>query len=77
MSDADKEKFKQAGHESAMAMRKYVDDIEQSGVESVKKDGMQVNQVDHDAFVKAVEPVYPQYYKQFGQELVDSIRNTK
>jgi tripartite ATP-independent transporter DctP family solute receptor len=77
LSDADKEKFKQAGHESAMAMRKYVDDIEQSGVESVKKDGMQVNQVDHDAFVKAVEPVYPQYYKQFGQELVDSIRNTK
>ncbi|NYT58537.1 TRAP transporter substrate-binding protein DctP [Alcaligenaceae bacterium] len=77
LSDADKEKFKKAGHESAMAMRKYVDDIETSGVESVKKDGMQVNTVDHAAFVKAVQPVYPQYYKQFGKELVESIQNTK
>ncbi|AEC21558.1 putative periplasmic substrate-binding transport protein [Pusillimonas sp. T7-7] len=77
LSDADKEKFKQAGHESAMAMRKYVDDIEASGVEAVKKEGMQVNTVDHAAFVKAVQPVYPQYYKQFGKELVESIQNTK
>ncbi|MGB6104672.1 MAG: TRAP transporter substrate-binding protein [Pusillimonas sp.] len=77
LSDADKEKFKAAGHESAVAMRKYVDDIEASGVEAVKKEGMQVNTVDHAAFVKAVQPVYPQYYKQFGQELVESIQNTK
>lgn len=77
LSDADKEKFKAAGHESAVAMRKYVDDIEKSGIEEVKKQGMQVNTVDHAAFVKAVEPVYPQYYKQFGKDLVESIRNTK
>ncbi|NYT84529.1 TRAP transporter substrate-binding protein [Pollutimonas harenae] len=77
LSDADKEKFKKAGHESAMAMRKYVDDIEASGIEAVKKEGMQVNTVDHAAFVKAVQPVYPEYYKQFGKELVESIQNTK
>lgn len=77
LSDANKEKFKAAGHESAVAMRKYVDDIEKSGIEEVKKQGMQVNTVDHAAFVKAVEPVYPQYYKQFGKDLVESIRNTK
>ncbi|NYT37875.1 DctP family TRAP transporter solute-binding subunit [Allopusillimonas soli] len=77
MSDGDKALFKKAGHEAAVAMRKYVDDIEQSGIEEVKKEGMQVNKVDHAAFVKAVEPVYPQYYKQFGKELVESIRNTQ
>ena len=77
LSDADKEKFKTAGHDGAMAMRKYVDDIEASGIEAVKKEGMAVNTVDHAAFVKAVQPVYPQYYKQFGQELVESIQNTK
>jgi len=75
LSDADKEKFKTAGHESAVAMRKYVDEVEKSGIEEVKKQGMQVNTVDHAAFVKAVEPVYPQYYKQFGKDLVESIRN--
>ncbi|MDS1139822.1 TRAP transporter substrate-binding protein [Pusillimonas sp. SM2304] len=77
LSDADKEKFKAAGHDAAVAMRKYVDDIEASGVDAVKKEGMQVNTVDHAAFVKAVQPVYPQYHKQFGKELVESIQNTK
>lgn len=77
LSDADKAKFAEAGKQSALAMRAYVDDVEKSGIEEVKKQGMEVNTVDHAAFVKAVQPVYPQYYKQFGQELVESILNTK
>jgi tripartite ATP-independent transporter DctP family solute receptor len=77
LSDADKAKFKAAGHEAAVAMRSYVDAVEKSGIEEVKKQGMQVNTVDHAAFVKAVEPVYPQYHKQFGKELVESIRTAK
>ncbi|MCX5590451.1 TRAP transporter substrate-binding protein [Alcaligenes endophyticus] len=76
LSEEEKNRFLKAGHDAAQAMRGYVDNIEQSGVESVKADGMQVNAVDHAAFAQAVEPVYPQYYKQFGQELVESIRNT-
>ena len=77
LSDADKALFKKAGVDAAQAMRNYVDAIEKSGLEEVKKQGMQVNTVDHAAFVKAVQPVYPQYYKQFGKELVDSIQNTQ
>lgn len=77
LSDADKAKFKAAGHDAAIAMRNYVDAVEKSGIEEVKKQGMQVNTVDHAAFVKAVEPIYPQYYKQFGKDLVESIRNTQ
>lgn len=77
LSDADKAKFAEAGLKSAQAMREFVDAIETSGIEEVKKQGMEVNTVDHAAFVKAVQPVYPQYYKQFGKELVDSIQNTK
>jgi tripartite ATP-independent transporter DctP family solute receptor len=77
LSKEDKEKFKAAGHDSAIAMRSYVDAIEKSGIDELKKQGMQINTVDHAAFVKAVEPVYPQYYKQFGKELVESIRSTQ
>lgn len=77
LSDDEKKHFDEAGHQAAVAMRKYVDDIEQSGIEQLKKEGMQINTVDHEAFVKAVEPVYPQYYKKFGKELVESIRNTQ
>src|SRR5690606_16623834 len=77
LSDADKAKFQAAGHDAAIAMRDYVDAVEKSGLEEVKKQGMKVNTVDQAAFAKAVEPVYPQYYKQFGKDLVESIRNTK
>jgi len=77
LSAEDKAKMKDAGVKSAQAMRAFVDNIEQTGVEELKKQGMQVSTVDHAAFVQAVQPVYPQYYKQFGQELVDSIRNAK
>lgn len=77
MSDELKATFKDAAVKSAHAMRDYVDSVEKSGLEQVKQEGMQVNEVDHAAFVEAVKPVYPQYYKQFGQELVESIQNTK
>jgi TRAP-type C4-dicarboxylate transport system substrate-binding protein len=77
LSDADKAKFKAAAHAAVVAMRAYVDQVEKDGVETLKKNGMQVNTVDHAAFVKAVEPIYPQYYKQFGKDLVESIRNTQ
>lgn len=77
LSDDEQKQFDEAGHQAAVAMRKYVDDIEQSGVEQLKSEGMQVNTVDHEAFVQAVEPVYPEYYKKFGEELVESIRNTQ
>lgn len=77
LAAADKAKFKSAAHQAALAMRAYVDAVEKSGIEDVKKQGMQVNTADHAAFVKAVEPIYPQYYKQFGKDLVEAIRNTR
>ncbi len=78
LSDEDKAKFKEAGLAAAKAMRTYVDEVEQSGIDTLKKEGMQIEEnVDHDAFVKAVEPAYPEFYKKFGKELVESIRDTK
>ncbi|MCZ2103331.1 MAG: TRAP transporter substrate-binding protein [Comamonadaceae bacterium] len=77
LSAADKQAFQKAGAAAQHGMRDFVDQVEKDGVETVKANGMQVNTVDHAAFVKAVQPVYPQYYKQFGQQLVESIRDAK
>ncbi len=77
LDDAGKAKFKEAAAAGAKAMRAYVDQVEKDGIETLKSNGMQVNTVDHAAFVKAVQPVYPQYYKLFGQALVESIRDTQ
>lgn len=77
LSDDHKAAFKQAAVDAAHAMRDYVDEIEQKGLEQVKQEGMEVTKVDHEAFFKAVEPVYPDYYKEFGEELVEAIRNVQ
>lgn len=77
MSDAEKANFQKAAADSVTSMRQFVDEVERSGIAQLKENGMEVNTVDHEAFVKAVEPVYPKYYKQFGEELVESIRNTQ
>ncbi|MYZ43433.1 TRAP transporter substrate-binding protein [Schauerella aestuarii] len=77
LSDKEKAAFQQAGKDSARAMRDYVDAIEINGVEQLKKEGMQVTEVDRDAFAKAVEPAYPEYYKKFDKALIQSIRDTK
>lgn len=72
----DQENFRKVGVAAAQVMRGFVDDVEKSGVETARANHMQVNTVDHEAFVKAVQPVYPQYYKQFTEKLIESIRNT-
>ncbi len=77
LSDADKTKFKQAAAVAAQAMRDYVDQVEKGGLQTLKDNGMQVNEVDHAAFVLAVQPVYPQYYEEFGKDLVESLRNVQ
>ncbi|AZY49555.1 TRAP transporter substrate-binding protein [Bordetella avium] len=77
LSPAEKAQFDQAGKASAQAMRDYVDNIEKTGVEQLKKEGMQVTNVDRAAFAAAVEPAYPEYYKKFDKKLIEAIRDTK
>ncbi|WP_153114657.1 TRAP transporter substrate-binding protein [Rhodocyclus tenuis] len=77
LSDADRKLFKQAALNGSAAMRAYVDNVEKSGVEQLKKDGMQVTTVDRKSFEAAVAPAYPEFERKFGKALIDSIRNTQ
>jgi TRAP-type C4-dicarboxylate transport system substrate-binding protein len=36
-----------------------------------------VTNVDRKSFEEAVAPVYPEYAKKFGKELLDGIKNTQ
>lgn len=78
LSDAQKAAFQAAGKASAQAMRDYVDNVEKTGVEQLRAEGMQItDDVDRDAFAAAVEPIYPEYYKKFDKSLIESIQATK
>ena len=78
LSAADKKAFKEAGIQAAQAMRSFVDNVEKNGVEQLKSEGMEVvTNVDRKSFEEAVAPVYPEYAKKFGKELLDGIKNTQ
>ncbi len=63
-----------ASLDAAKAMRKYVDDIEQSGITSLKEAGMIVTEdVDKQAFANIVKEIYPEYYQRYSQEIIDKI----
>jgi tripartite ATP-independent transporter DctP family solute receptor len=76
LSDADKAAFKSA----AVAMRDYgrqlVIDSDNESVEALRKQGMQVVEVDKGPFQTAMSPVYDAYKKQFG-DLIERIRATQ
>ena len=58
-------------------MRAYVDEVEASGVETLKQAGMQVNELTPDqkaAFRAALEGPYEDYEAQFGKDLMDRIQ---
>lgn len=77
LSDKDKALFQQAAKNAGQAMRKFVSDIEASGVEQLRREGMQITEVDRKAFEKAVEPAYKDYNKRFDPALIQRIRNTQ
>ncbi|MDY3330563.1 MAG: TRAP transporter substrate-binding protein [Pelistega sp.] len=78
LSDEDKAKFDEAAKKAAQAMRDFVDNVEKTGIQSLKDAGMQVTEdVNRDAFSALVKNVYPSYYKRFSKELIDSIEAVK
>lgn len=77
LSDADKQQFLNAALKGSKAMRDFVDNVEKTGVEQLKAEGMQVSTVDRKSFEDAVAPAYIDYYKKFDKVLVEAIRNTR
>lgn len=78
LSDADKKAFTEAAQAGKVAMRKFVDEVEQKGVAELRAQGMQVDtNIDASKFQADLAPAYAQYAKKFGQANIDKIRNYK
>ena len=78
LSDEEKTAFKEAGKAAAKAMREKVRADAESGVETLRSQGMEVvTDVDRAAFEKALEPLMAGYAEKFGKERLDAIRNYK
>jgi len=67
--------------EEAKALQTYEIDltqkVEKDSIEKLKAKGMQINEVDFEAFQKAVKPVHDKFAARFGPELIKQVLETK
>ena len=74
LSPADQENMRKAAVAGRAANRAYVDQEEKTGLDELRKHGMQITtDVDTGEFQKRLEPVYKQYGDRFG-DLVTRIK---
>ncbi|HHX89169.1 MAG TPA: TRAP transporter substrate-binding protein DctP, partial [Paracoccus sp.] len=80
MTEEDRQIFREAATEAVAAMRGFVDDVEQSGVETLRERGMDVGQLsaeDRSAFQAALAPAYEQYYTTYDRAQIEAIIATE
>lgn len=67
--------------EEAKALQTYEIDltqkVEKESLEKLKAKGMQINDVDFEAFQKAVKPVHDKFAARFGPDLIKQVLETK
>lgn len=67
--------------QEAKALQAYEIDltqkVEKESLEKLKAKGMQINDVDFDAFQKAVKPVHDKFSARFGPDLIKQVLDTK
>ncbi len=65
----------EAAKASVEVTRNRVTELEETGVDKLREEGMEVvTEIDRTAFEAAVQPAYEQYTAQFGDELIERIR---
>jgi tripartite ATP-independent transporter DctP family solute receptor len=76
LSEADKAGFRKAAQTGANAMRKRVSEVEKSGIDELRAQGVQVvADVDRASLEAAVvRAAYPQYEKRFGAAAIERVR---
>lgn len=77
---AEREAFKDSARAAAAAARRKVDEQDIQWLADLKTAGMSVTVLtpdQRDAFVKAVQPAYAQWGKQFGSETIEQIRASR
>jgi len=80
LNDADKATFQKGADEAVVAMRGFVDDVEKSGVETLRERGMIVGELSAEqkaAFQASIQDAYTSYYDQYGKDLIDRIIATE
>jgi TRAP-type transport system periplasmic protein len=75
LSPEDQSMLRAAGLVGSRASRTYIDRVEKSGIEELRRRGMKVvEDIDRPAFVASLASLEGQFQKQFGKDNIDAIR---
>lgn len=76
LSEADRKALVEAARHGAAVMRKRVNEVEASGIDELKKQGVNVvEQIDKARFQSALAPAYAEYARKFGAANIERVRN--
>jgi TRAP-type C4-dicarboxylate transport system substrate-binding protein len=67
-----KNAIQKAADEARDYERQLVSKAEETLVQELKEAGMKVNEVDKEAFIDAVQPVWDNFREKYGSELIDA-----
>jgi TRAP-type C4-dicarboxylate transport system substrate-binding protein len=74
ISPEDRNALRTAGAAGSKASRAYLDRVEKSGLEELRRRGMKVvEDIDRPAFVASLASLESQFQKQFGKDKIDAI----
>lgn len=76
LSEEDRQAFQEGAEQAKAAMRGYVDEVEQSGVDQLTEEGMSIGELTAEqraAFQEALAPAYEEYAQEYGAETIDQI----
>ncbi|UQZ88592.1 C4-dicarboxylate ABC transporter substrate-binding protein [Deltaproteobacteria bacterium Smac51] len=68
--------FKEAAVEARAYQREELAKQDAAFVKQLEENGMKINQVDHAAWLKAMEPVYKQFEKEIGADLIKAVQDS-
>ena len=78
LSKEDQKIIMECAHDAGIEERKIRRDLESTQVKNLKEKGMKISEnVDKKEWRKAVQPVYDQFQKDFGKDLINSIEQAK
>ncbi|MCG6121625.1 MAG: TRAP transporter substrate-binding protein [Microvirga sp.] len=76
LSEEDKTAFSEGAAEAVVAMRGFIDEVESSGIERLRAEGMEIGELSPEAragFQEALAAAYEQYYASYDRALIEQI----
>lgn len=77
LSEEDQKIIQEAATESTAFELELNRSKEAENIQIIKDNGVEVNEVDTDAFIKKMKPVWEQFADKFGMDNINAIANTK